>query len=143
MSGPDVLVDTNVFVSARNRREPGSGACRRFLDAVDRGEFLARVSVVTVAELRAGLSPEEVPHAWRAILTHFLTSPHYRVEPIDADLAEAGGSLRATARVALPDALIVATGLRRGVSCLVSQDRELAHKPVGLPVRAPEEMLRR
>ena len=141
MNGPSVIVDTNVFVSARNRRERGFAACRRLLDGIDHGDFRALVSTVTIAEIRAGLVPEEIPLVWRAMLTHLLTSPNYHVESVDADIAEAAGELRASSRLALPDALIVATGQLRGASFLVTQDRELARRQPNLLIKAPEDVV--
>lgn len=141
MSGPDVLVDTNIFVSARNRRERGFGSCRKSLDPIDRGAFREVVSVVTIAEIRAGLVPEEIPTTWRAMLTHLLTSPNYRVEAVNAEIAEAAGELRASSHLALPDALIVATAQLRGASMIVTQDRELARSQKGLAIKSPEQVV--
>ncbi|MGA7861539.1 MAG: PIN domain-containing protein [Thermoplasmata archaeon] len=139
MSGSAVLVDTNVFVSARNRQERGCSACRELLDRIDNGELQAIVSTVTIAELRVGVRPQDVPTFWRAILTHLLTSANFRVEPVGVDIAEAAGELRATFRLTLPDALIVATGRLAGASCLVTQDTALATQQRVLPVRAPSD----
>jgi predicted nucleic acid-binding protein len=94
VTGPTAVIDTNIFLSAKNPAEPGYTACRKLLDRVDRGDILALVSTVTVAEIRAGLSPEDAAANWRALLTHLLTSPNYRVEPMDVDVAEAASSLR-------------------------------------------------
>jgi predicted nucleic acid-binding protein len=141
VSGRDVLVDTNVFVSARNRRERGFASCRKLLDAIDGGEFRAIVSTVTIAELRAGLLPEETPAVWRAMVTHFLTSANYRVEPVDVDIAEAAGELRASSHLTLPDALIAATGHLRGASILVTQDREMARAQAWMAVKTPDQIV--
>jgi predicted nucleic acid-binding protein len=111
------------------------------LDAIDQGEFRAIVSAVTIAEIRAGLLPEEIPTVWRAMLTHLLTSPNYRVESVDVDIAGAAGELRASSHLALPDALIIATGQLRGALFLVTQDRELARLQKGLAVKSPEHVV--
>jgi predicted nucleic acid-binding protein len=140
VSGPDVIVDTNVFVSARNRHERGFASCRSVLDRIDRGGLRAIVSTVTIAEIRAGLSSEEIPTVWRAMLTHLVTSPNYRVEPVDADIAEVAGELRASLDLTLPDALIIATGRLRGASLLVTQDRQLRRSRTNLPTKGPEEV---
>ncbi len=140
MSGRDVIVDTNVFVSARNRQERGHQACRRLLDRIDGGALCATVSTVTIAELRAGILMEEVPTVWRAMLSHFLTSDNYRVEPVNADIAQAAGAIRAASRISLPDALIVATGHLRGVDFLVTQDREMSRRQTVLSVKSPQDL---
>ncbi len=64
MSGPTVIVDTNIFVSARNPNESGYDACRHLLDRIDAERVRALVSTVTVAEVRASLDPAEVRAVW-------------------------------------------------------------------------------
>jgi predicted nucleic acid-binding protein len=140
VSGPVVVVDTNVFVSARNRHEAGHSSCRKFLDSIDDGSYRAIVSVVTVAELRAGISTSEVPTVWKAMLSHLHTSPHYQLEVVDSDIAELAGELRAAHRVTLPDAIVVATGQLRGASLIVTQDRELARRQSIMIAKAPQDL---
>lgn len=140
MSGLDAIVDTNVFVSARNPSEPGYGASRKLLDRIDRGEFRTALSTVTIAELRAGFSPEEVRTVWKPMLRHFLTSPNYHVVPVGPEIAEEAGALRSTAKVTLPDCLIIATGHVLGIGFLVSHDKELARSQRLLSVKAPGEL---
>jgi predicted nucleic acid-binding protein len=141
VSGPDVVVDTNVFVSARNRHERGYPACRKLIDRIDAGEFRAIISAITIAELRAGFSPEEVRTVWRAVLSHFLTSSNYRVEPVAVDIADSAGELRAASHLTLPDAIVVATGQLRGASLLFTQDSELARRQSVLAVKSPDELV--
>jgi predicted nucleic acid-binding protein len=137
VSGINAIVDTNIFIAARNPHERGYSACRRLLDQIDQGRLNAIVSSITIAEIRAGMTPEEVPTAWRAMLTHLLTSPNYRVEPVDADIAEAAGELRSSNPLTLPDAVIVATGQLRGASFIVTQDQKLGSRQDRLPVKLP------
>jgi hypothetical protein len=49
VGGPDAIVDTNIFVFARNPREEGQAAWRAIPDAIDRDEVRAIVSTVTLA----------------------------------------------------------------------------------------------
>lgn len=140
MSGPDAIVDTNIFISARNRHERGYTACRKVLDQIDEGHLTAIVSAVTIAEIRAGMTREEIPTVWRAMFTHLLTSPNYRVESVDAEIADAAGELRASNRLTLPDALVVATGRLRGASFVVTQDRALGRRQDLVTVKLPEEV---
>ena len=141
MSGPDAIVDTNIFVSARNPREDGHAACRALLEAIDSDKVQAIVSTVTLAELRAGFSPEEVPTVWRPLSAHLHSSPNYVVEAVDSDIAEAAGALRHSSRLTLPHALIVATGQVRRAKCVVTQDLELRKARIGLPIKKPSEFL--
>ena len=140
MSGLDAIVDTNVFVSARNPSERGFGASRRLLDRIDRGEFRAALSTVAIAELRAGFSPEELPTVWKPMLRHFLTSANYHVESVGPEIAEEAGTLRASTRMTLPDCLIIATGHVLGVAVLVTHDKELVRSQRLLDVKTPHEL---
>jgi predicted nucleic acid-binding protein len=142
VSGPDAILDTNVFVSARNPQEEGYAQCRAILDAIDNARIRAIVSTITLAELRAGYSPEEVPTVWRPLSAHLLSSPNYHVHPVDADIAEAAGRLRQASRLALPDAIVVATGMVRGADCLVTQDQVLLKASINFPIKSPGMFLR-
>jgi predicted nucleic acid-binding protein len=128
VSGSSVVVDTNVFVTARNPDEGEYVACRRLLDRVDSGRLRALISTVTVAEVRAGLGLPEAQEVWQAILSHFLTSPNYSVEPVDVAIAERASELRQRAKLTLPEAIIVATGLLRGATAVVPQDRQFGRR---------------
>ncbi|MGI0131003.1 MAG: type II toxin-antitoxin system VapC family toxin [Thermoplasmata archaeon] len=139
MSGPSALIDTNIFVSARNRTEAGHVACKRLLDRIDEGKIQGMVSTVSVAEIRAGLGPAEARSVWQAFLSHLLTSPNYEVEAVSVEIAEMAGELRERTRLTLPDALIVATGHRMGAEFVVTQDRQLGRLQTMLRARVPEE----
>ena len=139
MSGIALVVDTNVFVSARNRNELSWAACRSFLTKVDRGEVFAIVSTLTLAELRAGFTDRELPTVWKPLLSHLFTSPNYRLQPVTAAIAERAGEIRARDRLPLADAAILATGLELGATGLVTQDLSLGKKQSRLPTRLPSE----
>ena len=142
MSGPRVLVDTNVFLAARAAREPGHVASRRLLDAVDDGRLEALVSVITLAELRAGFTPAQVPALWTPFLSHLRASRSYSIEPVDEAIGLAGGELRAETHLALPDAMILATAQLRGAQCVVTLDRELLGAKSSVASKRPEELLK-
>ena len=134
-----MVVDTDIFVSARNRHEAGDEACRRLLDRIDEGALRALVSTITIAEVRAGLKPAESRNVGQAFVSHLLTSPNHRVEPVDVAIAEWAGDILESSRIALPDALIVATGRRRDAECVISQDERLARSRTMVRIRSPEE----
>jgi predicted nucleic acid-binding protein len=140
VSGPNALLDTNIFVSARNRGETGHLACRRLLDRVDDGQVHAIVSTITIAEIRAGLRPAEAQSVWQAFVSHILTSPNYVVEPVDRSIAEVGGELRERTKLKLPDALIVATAKLKGAEYIVTQDTRLGPAQSIAKVRSPNEV---
>jgi predicted nucleic acid-binding protein len=140
VSGSSVVVDTNIFVSARNPDEAGYGDCRRLLDRIDSGKPRALVSAITLAEIRSGLEPAEAQAVWQALASHFLTSPNYSVEPVDVAIAERAGELRQQTKLTLPDAIVVATGQLRGATAIVTQDRELGRRQTVVRTCSPSEV---
>lgn len=140
MSGARVLVDTNVFLAARAPREPGHDASRHLLDAVDDGRLEAMVSVVTLAELRAGFRGTQVPALWTPFLSHLRASPSYSIEPVDEAIAITAGELREFTHLTLPDALIVATARLRAADFLVTRDQDLLRAKSTVPSRTPEDI---
>jgi len=140
VSGPSALIDTNIFVSARNRNEAGHAVCSRLLDLIDDGRIQAMVSTISIAEIRSGMSVAEARNVWQAFVSHLLTSPHYEVEPVDVEIAQAAGELRERTKLTLPDALIIATGQLRGAAYVVTQDRQLGRLQTALGTRAPEQL---
>lgn len=137
MTGNVVVVDTNIFVTARNPRETGYADCRAFLNRVDGGDLIAIVSAITLAELRAGFDPAETVIAWRSMLSHFSSSKNYRIEAVDSPIAEIAGMLRASRKLSLPDAIIAATGITVGAGAVITRDEELLCARLPIPVRPP------
>lgn len=141
MSDRRIVVDTNVFLAARNAREPGFHAARRLLSAVDEGRFQAIVSVITLAELRAGFTEEQVAALWTPFLSHLLSTNSISIEPVDASIALAAGALRNDLGLALPDALICATAAERSARCVVTNDRELLEAKAPIVAKRPADLL--
>jgi predicted nucleic acid-binding protein len=142
VSGPRVVVDTNVFLAAREPRESGFAAARAFLGAVDEGRFVALVSVITLAELRAGFSSAQMPAMWTPFLSHLLASESIEVEPVDEAIAIAAGALRNERGLSLPDSLICATASERSAICIATNDHELLAAKPPVVARRPAELMR-
>ncbi|MCI4329149.1 MAG: PIN domain-containing protein [Thermoplasmata archaeon] len=140
MSGARVLVDTNVFLAARAAREPGHAASRRLLDAVDDGRLEALVSVITLAELRAGFTVAKLPALWTPFLSHLRASHSYSVEPVEEEIALAAGELRESTHLGLPDALILATARLRGAKFVATLDLELLRTKWSVAAKRPNEI---
>lgn len=113
----DILVDTDVLVDHLRGHA-------RFDPARNRAFY----SVVTRAELFAGRNVDE-----EAVRT--LLAPMVEVL-LDREIAEAAGRIRRDAGVALPDAIVAATGLARAVP-VVTRNRRHFEGVRGLRVRAP------
>ncbi len=67
-----------------------------------------------VRPLAAGITEERATHA----LTRLFT-----VEPLTSDIAVAAARLRATTKLRLPDALVVATGMRLDADQILTCDQ--------------------
>jgi predicted nucleic acid-binding protein len=140
VSAAKVVIDTNVFLAARDAGEPGHSASRRLLDAVDGGRIQGIVSVVTLAELRAGFTLAQIPALWTPFLSHLRASPAYNIAPVDEAIAVLAGELRNAHGVTLPDALILATAVRREADWLATEDRELLRAKTAVVAKRPADI---
>ncbi|MCI4346493.1 MAG: PIN domain-containing protein [Thermoplasmata archaeon] len=140
MSGAKVVIDTNVFLAARHAGEPGHSSSRRLLDAVDGQRIRGLVSVVTLAELRAGFTVAQVPALWTPFLSHLRASPSYSIEPVDEAIAVVAGEFRSAHRFTLPDALILATALRRKADWVATEDRVLLLAKTPVVTKRPSDI---
>ena len=112
----DLLVDTDVFIDhLRGHRAFDPGSDRVFY------------SVITRAELFAGRNTQDEVVA-------LLLAPFTEIT-LDRKIAERAGMLRRNASIALPDALIAATALSRGMTLMTRNIADFAAVE-GLEVRA-------
>ena len=116
MTVAELLVDTDVFIDhLRGAAELKAGRNR------------LPYSVITRAELFAGNSASD--------LTMRLLGP-FREISVDRSIAERGGRIRRETGIRLPDALIAATALERGLILTTRNVRDFKAVP-GLRVRPP------
>ena len=112
----ELLVDTDVFIDhLRGAAELKAGRHR------------LHYSVITRAELFAGNSASD--------LTMRLLGP-FREISVDRSIAERGGRIRRETGIRLPDALIAATALERGLILTTRNVRDF-EAVTGLRVRPP------
>jgi predicted nucleic acid-binding protein len=136
-----LVVDTNVFLAARDPSESGHDASKELLERIDDGKFGAIVSVITLAELRSGFLPAQIPALWTPFVSHIRASRSFIIEPVDETLALLAGELRSAAKLRLPDALILATAIHREADCVVTDDRELLRTKTSMAIRRPSDLL--
>ncbi|MDQ2952809.1 MAG: type II toxin-antitoxin system VapC family toxin [Chloroflexota bacterium] len=115
----DALIDTDVFVDHLR------GA--RSLSSIRRGSY----SSITRAELFAGPEDQEI------LVEGILLS--YTEIPVDRSIAQRAGRIRRVTRLPIPDAVIAATALERGLDLVTRNARDFM-KVSGLTVRDPTAM---
>jgi predicted nucleic acid-binding protein len=140
VSAVKVVIDTNVFLAARDASEPGHSAARRLLDAVDGDRIRGLVSVISLAEIRAGFTVAQVPALWTPFLSHLRASPAYSIEPVDEGIALVAGEIRSASGLTLPDAMILGTAVRREADCVATDDRELLRAKTGVVTKRPSDI---
>lgn len=102
---------------------------RRIADEAD--PLVGYLSVVTASELlirpiRAGGPDLSFMH------TFLRGFPNLQVLPFDLDVALETASVRAVSRLAMPDAILVATALLSGCEAVITNDREWHRRLSGL-----------
>lgn len=134
------LLDTNVLSEVR-RPSPDANVLR-WLDVLD--EDRAFLSVVTIAELRRGISLMDTGlrrDALAAWISNDLPNRFAaRIVPIDAQIAEQWGDLMAATRrqglaLSVMDGFLAATALVSGLIVATRNTKDFA--PVGIPVFNP------
>lgn len=122
--GLSISLDTNVFVGVINK-EPLSADSKKILDRIDAGAVRCVVSTVVIAEMCAGYHTAGQREEKDEFLTHLEASQSYDIVDLSVGVADHAGKIRAETGLRLPDAIVVASALKGGASCLVSNDDSL------------------
>lgn len=123
----DWLVDTNILIDHLR----GVSKATTFLRQGRRGGTLW-ISVITVAEVYAGQKTRQPKQT--ATVSRLLNL--FRVAYIDGVVARLGGEIARDCGTSLPDALIAATAVRRGLVLATRNTSHFANIP-HFDVRAP------
>ncbi len=137
MTGP-VFVDTNVFLYARDRRDPSKQAAASvWLEYLWR-EQLGRTSMQVLSEYYVNLTRKLVPglppdEAWddvRALM-------HWKPQPGDESLMMRGREIERRHRLSWWDALVVAAAQLQGCVLLLTEDLQDGRDYGGVAARSP------
>lgn len=125
-----ICLDTNVVITAINRRNPT--VARRLGEALTQGVEVV-LPVIALFELRYGYARSDRRAQMDALLAEFL-SPGIAVLPFDADDADHAGDIRAgLERLGQPigwyDYLIAAQARARNATLVTANTREFARVP--------------
>ena len=111
------LLDTSVVIAALNRddalHEAASDALRE-----ERDRHALAISALTYAEILVG----PLGRGGRAVEVVERFAKQVRIADLSPDVARHAAELRAHRRLKLPDAVIVATGLRLGAAVILTAD---------------------
>jgi predicted nucleic acid-binding protein len=135
------VLDTNIFLNVINQEEPFFSDSSALLDLVDDGRFFSVVSTISVAELSVGYYAAGDEAGLRRFLLHLLSSENYQLVDVDSNVAELAGKIRNETGLRLPDALIIASGLKAGADRVVTGDEEFKRAEKILKSVSPSEFL--
>jgi predicted nucleic acid-binding protein len=135
------VLDTNIFLNVINQEEPFFRDSSALLDLVDDGRLFGVVSAISVAELSVGYYAAGDEAGLRRFLRHLLASENYKLVDVDSNVAELAGKIRTETGLRLPDALIIASGLKAGADSVVTSDEGFKRAEKILKSVSPSEFL--
>jgi len=116
-----ISLDTGIFVAQSSAADPRQACAQWLVDQVHAGRFECVISSVSVAEMLVRPSATDLVAAVaaQAALRNF---PHLRIVDLTFDLAVDAAHVRATTKLKLPDAMILATALAHRLQAVVHGD---------------------
>jgi predicted nucleic acid-binding protein len=133
-----VFVDTNVFLYARDRRNPAKqAAAAAWLQYLWR-EQLGRTSVQVLSEYYVNLTRKLIPgmppdEAWDDVSALL----HWKPQPVDEVLMVRGREIERRHRISWWDALVVAAAELQGCALLLTEDLQDGGIYGGVTARSP------
>jgi predicted nucleic acid-binding protein len=111
------LLDSSIVIGALNRHDALHEAASRAVRA-ERDRHALAISALTYAEILVG--PLRAGGRAAAVVERF--ADQVRIVDLSPDIARLAAELRAARGLRLPDAVIVATGLRLGADVILTAD---------------------
>lgn len=137
------LLDTSIFLNAKNTNEPYSTHSLQILDAVEDGSIQGIISVISIAELCTGYYSQGDKRGKEELLAHLISTKSFVIAGLDVEISDAAAKIRADTGLRLPDAIIIATGLAKGAQYLVTHDKEFKKASRYLEAISSKELLSR
>lgn len=137
-----VVLDTNIFLNVKNKEEPYYASSVKVLEAIESGKIRGIVSVVTIAEMCSGYNEAGQEKEKTDFLDHLLATSSFMIMPLDAGLADYAGMIRAQTKLTLPDAIIIASGIKSGATAIITHDREFIRSSNPLKVLQAKDLLK-
>jgi predicted nucleic acid-binding protein len=139
--GGQLLLDTNVFIYFLDGQQPYYNVLVPLFRRVQSGSLSVMVSAVTEAELL--VRPErEKDEGARERIGDLLSENGIYVIGMDRRIARRAAAIRASTRLKLPDAIIVATALETDCEAIVGNDGQWAAKDIEIPFIRLDEVVK-
>jgi predicted nucleic acid-binding protein len=122
--GSSVLLDTNVLIYHLEGLAPYVELTRSLLERLAEAELESVVSALSVAELLAGPCREGDDTKVKVARNFVQTLPNTSIATVDLEDADQAARLRSHG-LRMPDAIILATAIVRGVDAVVTNDPHL------------------
>ena len=128
-----LLLDSSALIAYHGPHEAVHPLAEHLLGRIEReaDPLRGHISVVSVVELL--VRPIRTGQAQFTFMHTFLTAfPNLTVLPMDTTVAVQAATLRASMGLALPDAVVIASGLLAGCEAIVSNDARWKQRGNGL-----------
>jgi len=131
-AGTRLVLDSSVLIAYLAADEAASPVARVVIDEYVRGDRNdAVLSAIAAGEIL--VRPHREGTA-RSVAFEILDMPGLTIRSVDFLVAAEAARMRAESSLRLPDAIVLATGIMAGATCLVTNDRVLA---AAAPAMAP------
>ncbi len=136
--GLKVTLDTNIFLNVKNKEEKFYSYSKKILDAVDRSEIEAIVSIITIAELCVGYYKNKEIKDKEDFIAGLYANKSYKIIDFGLKLADMSGDIKNTTHLKLPDCIIIASSILEQVPILITNDSKFDKAKELLKIMTPE-----
>ena len=128
-----LALDSNVVIYFLEGIPVYNALAQHLLRLMERGLMAGLVSTVVVAEVLVKPLIERNQVMLEKAELFFRESPHLVVRTFDVSIAMRAAQVQASTRLALTDAIIVATALEERCDALIGNDAAMAQRVTGIP----------
>jgi predicted nucleic acid-binding protein len=120
-----VYIDSNVFIYGMETDYDQGLRARRCLHQIERNEFDALTSELTLAEVLRGGNAQLRPKLFEGYVRLLANQPSLCVLPVTREILIASARLETVRKIELADAIHVATALVSGCEAFLTEDKRM------------------
>ena len=124
LAGKNVALDTAPLIYYVEENSVFLDRVRPFFEAMERAEFTALTSTLTIAELL--VKPLQLGRTDQAHIFRELLAEYVEIVPVTYEIAELAAQLRADHNFRTPDAIQIATAINRQADAFLTNDIRLS-----------------